>query len=171
MENPNDPPAPAGEFTISRVFDAPRALVFQALTEVDRLAQWWGPTGFTMVRSTLDLRPGGRYHYLMRSPDGHELWGRFSYREVVPPARIVFTNAFSDAAGNATRAPFSPTWPLEVLNVLTLDEKDGRTTLTLRGTPVHATDEEIRTFDGHRPSMQQGFGGTFDQLDAYLRKP
>jgi uncharacterized protein YndB with AHSA1/START domain len=167
MENKNNPPV---EFTIARVFAAPRALVYQALTEVDRLAQWWGPKGFTMVRATLDLRPGGRYHYLMRSPDGHEMWGRFSYVEVVPPSRLVFTNAFSDAAGNAVRAPFSPTWPLEVLNVLTLEEQDGKTTVTMRGAPHQATAEEIRTFDGHRPSMQQGFGGTFDQLDEYLKK-
>jgi uncharacterized protein YndB with AHSA1/START domain len=167
MANKNNSPM---EFTISRVFDAPRDLVFQALTEVDRLAQWWGPKGFTMVRSTLDLRPGGRYHYLLRSPDGQEMWGRFSYREVEPPARLVFTNSFSDAAGHAVRAPFSSTWPLEVLNVLTLEEKDGKTTVTLRGTPHAATAEEIRTFDGHHASMQQGFGGTFDQLDDYLRK-
>lgn len=168
MENS---PATNQEFTITRQFDAPRALVFRALTEADRLAQWWGPTGFEMVSAKVDLRPGGLFHYQMRSPQGQVMWGRFVYREIVPPERIVFTNSFSDAAGGATRAPFSPTWPLEVLNTLTLTEAAGRTAVTLRGGPFNATPEERRTFEGHFPSMQQGFGGTFDQLAAYLAKP
>jgi len=106
----------------------------------------------------------------LRSPDGHVMWGRFVYREIVPPERIVFTNSFSDAAGAAVRAPFSPTWPLEVLNTLTLTEAAGLTTVTMRGAPVNATPEERQTFEGHFPSLQQGFGGTFDQLAAYLAK-
>lgn len=167
MENSTAQPK---EFTITRKFPAPRALVFQALTEADRLAKWWGPTGFTMVTSTVDLRPGGLFHYQMRSPEGHAMWGRFAYREIVPPERIVFTNSFSDAAGGATRAPFSPTWPLEVLNTLTLTEAGGVTTVTLRGGPVDCTPEERQTFEGNFGSMEKGFGGTFDQLAAYLAK-
>jgi len=158
------------EFALTRQFAAPRALVFQALTEADRLARWWGPKDFAMVSAKVDLRPGGLFHYQMLSPEGHVMWGRFAYREIVAPERIVFTNSFSDAAGGVTRAPFSPTWPLEVLNTLTLTEAAGLTTVTLRGGPVNATPEERRTFEGHFTSMQQGFGGTFDQLAAYLAK-
>ena len=60
--------SPAPEFVITRVFDASRQLIFQAFTEPERLAHWWGPKGFTWVSSKLDLRPGGIFHYCMRSP-------------------------------------------------------------------------------------------------------
>jgi uncharacterized protein YndB with AHSA1/START domain len=103
------------EFAILRVFDAPRDLVWKAFTKRERLAQWWGPKGFKILVSKLDLRPGGIFHYCMQSPDGQEMWGRFVYREIVAPERIVHINSFSDDKGGITRAPFSSTWPLEVL--------------------------------------------------------
>jgi uncharacterized protein YndB with AHSA1/START domain len=98
------------------------------------------------------------------------MWGRFVYREIVAPERIVFINSFSDEDGNITRAPFSSTWPLEVLNTLTLSEHEGKTTLTLRGGPINATEEERKTFEAGFDSMRQGFTGTFDQLADYLAK-
>lgn len=162
-------PSPTDEqFVISRVFDAPRDLVWKAFTESDRLAQWWGPKGFTMRVCNVDLRPGGLFHYAMEAPGGGEMLGKFVYREIVPPERIVFVNSFSDAAGGTVRAPFSATWPLEVLNTATFTEQAGRTTITVRGGPLNATEEERKTFHGARSSMEQGFGGTFDQLAAYL---
>lgn len=156
------------ELVITRVFNAPRKLVFQAWTEPERLAQWWGPKGFTLEVYKLDLRPGGIFLASQRSPEGHVMWGKFVYKEIVAPEKLVFVNSFSDEEGNTIRAPFSATWPLEILNHLTFDEHDGKTTLTFRGGPINATPEELQTFDGMRPMMQQGFGGTFDQLDAYL---
>jgi len=165
------PPAAAErEFVITRVFDAPRDLVWKAWTESERLAQWWGPKGFAMGVCKLDLRPDGVFHYSMRTPDCHEMWGKFVYREIAAPERIVFTNSFADASGATVRAPFSADWPLEVLNTLMLSEHDGRTTLTLRGAPVNATEAKRRTFEAGRASMQQGFTGTFDQLAAYLAR-
>ena len=162
------PPSGERELVITRVFDAPRKLVWKALTESDRLARWWGPTGFTMLVRTLDLRPGGVFHYAMRSPDGHIMWGRFLYRNIEAPTRLVFVNSFADEEGNIARAPFSSTWPLEILNTLTLDEAGGKTTLTLRGGPINATEEERETFWNAQESTRQGFAGTFDQLAAYL---
>lgn len=158
------------EFSISRTFDAPRELVFKALTESERLVHWWGPKGFTMMNSQLDLRPGGVWHYGMKSPEGFVMWGKFVYREIVAPEKLVFVNSFSDEEGNLTRHPLSPTWPIEVLNTLTLMEQDGKTTMTIRGGPINATEEEIRTFESGFESMQKGFSGTFDQLDEYLAK-
>jgi uncharacterized protein YndB with AHSA1/START domain len=158
------------KLVITRVFNAPRELIWRAFTEEDRLAQWWGPKGFKMITSKADLRPGGIYHYGMQSPDGQEMYGRFVYGEIVPPERISFVVSFSDKDAGITRAPFSPTWPLEVLNVLTLSENDGKTTLTLRGGPVNASPEELDTFRNGRASMNQGFKGTFDQLEEYLAK-
>jgi uncharacterized protein YndB with AHSA1/START domain len=160
--------APKSEFTITRVFNAPRTLVFDAWTEASRLAQWWGPKGSTLKVAKLDLRPGGTFLYSMLTPDGREMWGKFVYREIVPPERLVLVNSFSDASGNIVRAPFSPDWPLEILNVMTLTEEGGRTTLSLTGGPINASEAECRKFDSWHDSMRQGFGGTFDQLEAYL---
>jgi uncharacterized protein YndB with AHSA1/START domain len=162
------PPPEERELVITRVFDAPRELVWQAFTESDRLAQWWGPAGFVMLVSRLDLRTGGVFHYSMRSPDGRVLWGRFVYREISAPERMVFINSFADEEGNVIRNPFSPTWPLEVLNTLTLSETGGRTTVILRGGPINSTQEERETFWNAQDSLRQGFAGTFDQLAAYL---
>lgn len=164
------PNATEREFVITRVLDAPRDLVWQAWTDAERLAQWWGPKGCTIRVGKLDVRPGGVFHYAMQWHAGHDMWGRFVYREIKAPERLVFVNSFSDEVGNITRAPFSQTWPLEVLNHLTLSERDGKTTLTLRGGPINATDEERKTFESMFESLQHGFGGTFDQLDAYLAK-
>jgi uncharacterized protein YndB with AHSA1/START domain len=160
----------AHEFVVSRVFKASRELIFKAFTETQHLDQWWGPKGFTMVVSKMDLRPGGSYHYAMRSPDGKEMWGKFVYREVVKPERIVFVNFFSNKAGEVTGNPYSPNWPLEVLNIMTLTEKNGETTLTLRGYPINASEAGLKAFREGHASMNQGFGGTFDQLQEYLGK-
>ncbi len=162
-------PAPQ-EFELTRTFDAPRELVFKAWTEAERLNQWWGPKNFTVQTAQLDLRPGGVFHYCMRTPDGRDMWGKFVYREIVPPQRLVFVNSFSDAEGNTTRNPWNPAWPLEVLNHLTFTEQDGKTTITLRGAPINATPEEHKIFHDARPSMQQGFKGTLDQLAEHLAK-
>ena len=159
---------PATEFVIQRVLDAPRELVFKVWTEAEHLAHWWGPRGFQMGVHSLDLRPGGAFHYSMQAPTGQTMWGKFVFQEISAPERIVFINSFSDAAGGLTRHPLAPTWPLEVSNTLTLTEQNGKTTLTLRGVPVRATDMECLTFAGGHASMQQGFGGTFDQLATYL---
>ncbi len=157
-------------FVISRVFDAPRALVFKAWTERERLMQLFGPKGFTMTSATLDLRPGGSFHYCIRSPEGKEIWGKFVYREIVEPERMVWVNSFSDREGNLTRHPMVPNWPLEMFSEATFAEHGGKTTVTLRWQPLNATAEERQAFENMRPSMNQGWGGTFEQLAAYLAK-
>lgn len=159
------------DFVITRVFAAPRPLVWKAWTEADRLAQWWGPKGATIRVIKLDLRPGGMFHYAMQYQPGRDIFGRFIYREIVPPERLEFINSFSDPDGGITRAPFPQlggTWPLEVHNVVTLAESGGKTTLNLRGTPINATEQERATFAGMTDSMRQGFGGTFDKLAEHL---
>jgi uncharacterized protein YndB with AHSA1/START domain len=156
------------DFVVTRVFDAPRDLVWKAWTEPECLAAWWGPKGCTIRVVKVDLRPGGVFHYAMAYKPGQEMWGRFAYRDVVPPERLVYVSSFSDANVGLTRAPFKDTFPLQILNTLTLAEESGKTTLTLRGQPLYATAEERATFIDMFPSMQQGFGGTFDQLEAYL---
>jgi uncharacterized protein YndB with AHSA1/START domain len=164
------PAATQQEFVITRTFDAPRELVWQAFTEPERMQHWWGPRGFTVIASKMDLRPGGTYHYGMRAPDGGTMWGKFVYREIVRPERIVLVNSFSDEAGNITRHPMSPTWPLRMLSTFLFAEQDGRTALTIRWSPLDADETERLTFEGAHPSMQQGWTGTLDQLAAYLTK-
>lgn len=158
------------EFVIVRAFAAPRDLVWRACTEAGHLMHWWGPTGFTMQTAELDFRPGGTFHYSMRSGDGMEMWGLFRYREIEPRERIVFINSFSDSQGNVVRPPFSDPWPSEIQNALTFAERDGETILTLRATAVNATEEERRTFEAGFESMEGGYGGTFDKLEAYLAR-
>jgi uncharacterized protein YndB with AHSA1/START domain len=161
-------PSAAREFVVTRVFDAPRALVWKAWTEADRLAQWWGPKGCAISVRKLDLRPGGMFHYSMKGADGREMWGKFVYREIVKPERIVFVNSFSDENGGTARMPWMPGFPLEVLNTQTFTEQGGKTTVTLRGGPINATEEERRLFESMFENMQKGFAGTFDQLADHL---
>jgi uncharacterized protein YndB with AHSA1/START domain len=161
-------PATEDAFTLTRVFHAPRDVVWQAWTDPERLKHWWGPKGFRWVQATLDLRPGGLFHYCLRSADGREMWGKFRYHEILAPERLVFVVSFSDEQGGTARHPLSATWPLEVMNTLTLSELRGRTTLTLMGIPHNASEEERHTFRKGHLSMQQGFKGTLDQLEEYL---
>ena len=156
------------EFTLTRTFDAPRALVFQAWTQPEHLKRWWGVGGCTIGTCELDLRVGGKFHYCMQMPNGMDLWGIFVYREIAPPERLVFTNSISDPQGNIARHPFSPKWPLEILNTLTLREHAGKTTLSLHGIPINATGEELQAFEGGMIFMEKGFASTFDQLASYL---
>jgi uncharacterized protein YndB with AHSA1/START domain len=155
---------------ITRTFNAPRDLVFKAWTDPEHLKHWWGPTGFDITISKFDLQPGGVFHYNMKNKDGHQMWGKFVFREVAGPGKLVYVNSFSDLEGNTVRAPFSELIPLEILNIVSFTEQDGKTTLTLRSAPIQATEEEVQFFHSLHSSMQQGYGGTFDQLDEYLAK-
>lgn len=158
----------AKAFEFQRTFDAPRDTMWQAHANAAALGKWWGPKGSKITVQTHEFKPGGLFHYVMRYSTGAEMWGRFIYREIVEPRRIVFVNSFSDASGGIVRAPFSATWPLEVLNVITFDELAGKTLLTLKGGPIGATAAEQRNFEDMFSSMTQGFGGTFDQLAEFL---
>lgn len=161
---------PLKEFAVSRVFNAPRELVWKAWTEVGQLQQWFGPKGFTTPTCTLELKVGGTYHYCLRSADGHELWGKWVFVEIVSPEKLVVISSFSDAQGGVTRHPMAPIWPLETYSTMTLTESGGKTTLTLRWLPYRPTDEEREKFDSNHPSMQQGWGGTLDRLEAHFAK-
>jgi uncharacterized protein YndB with AHSA1/START domain len=161
-------PSASEEFVITRVFDAPRELVWKAFTEREHLMHWWGPKGFKMLSGTVDLRVGGVFHYCLEAPDGTKLWGKFAYREIVAPDRLVYLSSFSDENQGVTRHPMAPTWPLELLSTITFAERGGKTTVTVRWTPHNATEEERTVFVSSHDSMRQGWGGTLDQLADYL---
>jgi uncharacterized protein YndB with AHSA1/START domain len=157
------------EFVITRTLDAPRELVWKAWSEPERMKQWWGPKGSAVEEIRMDFRPGGTCLYRFRFA-GQEMWGKFVYREIAAPERIVWVNSFSNANSEVTRHPLSPAWPAEMLSTLTLTEEQGKTTVTIRWIPISPTDEERRTFEHGHASMQQGWTGTLDRLAAYLAK-
>jgi uncharacterized protein YndB with AHSA1/START domain len=101
---------------------------------------------------------------------GQTMWGRFIYKEIVETEKIVFISSFSDENGGISNAPFLDNFPPEIINVFTLAEKEGTTLLTLRGGPLNASEEQIKVYKDLFPSMNQGFTGTFDQLEEYLTK-
>ena len=157
-------------FVISREVDAPRERVWKAWTEVERLKQWWGPKGFKVTQCKVDLRPGGLMHYCLRAPDGSDIWGRFAYREIVKPERLVWINSFSDPQGGVTRHPWHASWPLEMHTTVTFEAQGAKTKVTVAWVPVEtSTDLERKTFDEGRDSMKMGWTGTFEQFTDYLK--
>jgi uncharacterized protein YndB with AHSA1/START domain len=149
---------------ITRVFDAPRGVVFKAWTECERLMRWWGPKGFATPFCKIDLRPEGVFHYCMRSPEGRDYCGKGVYREIVEPERIIFTDFFVDEEGNpvpATHYGMSPDWPQEALVTVTFAEHEGKTKLTLQ----HALGS-VPTSE--RDMCQQGWSESLDKLAGDL---
>ena len=94
----------AERMTITRVFDAPREVVWKAWTNPEYVMKWWGPKGFTAPVCRMDFRVGGKYLCCMRSPDGQEFWNGGEYHEIVPNEKIVSSMYFADANGNKVDA-------------------------------------------------------------------
>jgi uncharacterized protein YndB with AHSA1/START domain len=158
------------EFTISRSFDAPRATVWKAWVEPDRLMRWWSPPGFAMQSAKVDLRPGGMFHYGMKAPDGGEVWGRLAYREIAAPERLVFLVSFSNARGQVIRHPWNASWPFETLSTVRFGADGARaTTLDIAAAPFEATAEERAAFDLAHQAMREVWAGTLDKLVEILR--
>ena len=159
------------DFVIFRVFEAPRERIWQALTETERLKDWWPPKTFSMIHASMDLRPGGVFHCGMRSVEGYKMWAKFVYRDVVPLERMVFLNSFSDQAGEVKRHPIVPTWPLQTLTTIALEEEaGGKTKLTVTWAPHEATEIERQTFNASHVGLKATWSAAFDQLAAYLAK-
>ena len=151
------------EIVITRVFDAPRELVWKAWTDPEHLTRWWGPKEFTSPACKIDLRVGGRYHFCMRSPDGHDFWSTGVYREIVEPERIVCTDSFADEEGNqvpASHYGMPGDWPEEMLITVTFEEHEGKTRMTLRQTGIPAGEMSEMT--------EAGWSGSFDKLAESL---
>jgi uncharacterized protein YndB with AHSA1/START domain len=157
------------EFIIYRTFDAPRDLVWRAWTDPAMLAQWFGPKGCKGHFKTFELKPGGVWHSSMTMPDGTEMWGKFIFREIVKPSKLVWVHGFSDAAGGRTRHPMSPTWPLEMLTTVTFEDKGAQTMVKVSWVPLNASDVETKTFIDGLAGMNGGWGGSFIQLAEFLK--
>jgi uncharacterized protein YndB with AHSA1/START domain len=155
-------------YSISRIFKAPRKLVWEVQTKPEHLAKWLSPEGFESIHANQDFRVGGIYHYGLRGPGGMEMWGKQVYREIVPLEKIVVIQTFSDKDGGLTRHPMAPTWPAEMLSTTTFEDAGKDTKLTISWHPYNSDEAGNATFEQSRSSMDQGFAGTFAKLEAYL---
>jgi uncharacterized protein YndB with AHSA1/START domain len=142
------------EIVVTRVFNAPRRLVFEAWTNPKHVPRWMlGPDDWTMPVCEIDLRPGGQWHFVWRKSDGTEMAMRGVYREVSPPDRLVSTESWGGG------------WP-ETVNTLTLSETDGKTTATVSVLypSKEARDAALKT------GMKEGMTQSYDRLEEYLNK-
>ena len=166
-----DPSISGGpEFVVERVLDAPRDLVFRAWTEPEHLRRWWGPKGWEVTSVRIDASPGGTFLYSLRAADGNVMWGKWVFREVVRPERLVFVSSFSDPDATIAPVPFDADFPLEVHSTVKFEDEGNRTKVTLRQIPLNATDAQRATFQAFFRSMQHGWGGTFEVLAEYLAR-
>ena len=158
-------------FVVVRTLAAPRELMFAAMTQAEHLKHWMGPVGMVMSHCQVDLRPGGTFHYGLRAAGaaaGPVMWGKWTFREIVAPERLVVVVQFSDESGGVGRHPLAPDWPLYTLSTTTLADAGGITTLRLDWRALDATEAQEQLFNSSHAGMRQGWGGSMDQLDAYL---
>ncbi len=160
--------APDGSYVITRLFAAPRELVFDAWTHIEHLAKWFGPPGYDLVNPTLELRPGGHFRYGLSGPDSN-LSCTWTFREIVRPERLALIVAFTDAAGASVRHPMQPNWPLLTDSVVTFEDRLDGTLLVLRKTPIDATDAEMAAFVASFEGMNGGWTPAFEKLERYLK--
>jgi uncharacterized protein YndB with AHSA1/START domain len=151
------------ELTLTRIFDAPRGLVFKAWTTPEHMMRWWGPQGFTCLSCAIDLRVGGTWRLAMRSPAGVEDRQRGVFREIVEPERIVFTYAFEDFAERQTSGRWSDESGNpghETLVTVNFEDLGRQTRLTIH----QAVFESVLVRDEH----VRGWGETLNRLGEYV---
>jgi len=150
---------------ITRVFNAPRVLVWKAWTDPDWIKRWWGPKNFTAPVIDIDFREGGKYLYCMRSPEGKDYWSTGVFREIEPLRKIVATDSFADKKGNVVPASnygMSPGFPLELLVTMTFADEGDKTRFTLQ--------YESFPPGKDRDDAQVGWNETLDKLAGALSK-
>ena len=145
------------ELTITRVFDAPRALVYKMWTERTHLAQWFGPKDFTNPKCEVEPRAGGRIYVRMRSPFGTEHPMEGVFREVVPNEKLVFTNKAVDDDGGVF---------IEALTTVTFTDDNGKTKMVMHTDAKGLVDAALRMLDG----MNEGWSQSFDKLAAVIAR-
>jgi len=151
-------PAMTRELTLTRVLDAPRALVFRMWTEPEHMARWWGPHGFTNPRCELEVRPGGAIRIDMRGPDGVVYPMTGTFREIVQGERLVFTAVAEDTDGNPL---------LESLTTVTFAKAGRKTKLTVHARAVAFTPVGAQYLGG----MEAGWSQSLERLADLLAQP
>jgi uncharacterized protein YndB with AHSA1/START domain len=141
------------EIVMTRSFNAPRELVFEAHTSCEHMSNWWGPRKYEVASCDIDFRPGGTWRIVHRGPDGEEDQGfHGEFREIVPPERIVWTFEWEGMPGHIS------------VDTLTLEERDGKTTITATSVFDSVEDRDGMLHSG----MESGAAETYDRLDEYL---
>jgi uncharacterized protein YndB with AHSA1/START domain len=156
MAAKNDPAADEAARTIltTRIYDAPRALVFAAFTDSTHLAQWWGPNGFTTTTHAMDVRPGGVWRFVMHGPDGTDYQNQITYDEIVKPERLVYRH------GGAVDAE-----PVRFHVTVTFEDLGGKTRLTMRMVfPSVAEHDRV----AEKYGAVEGAKQTLERLAGYL---
>jgi uncharacterized protein YndB with AHSA1/START domain len=144
------------ELTITRVFDAPRELVFAAWTNPDHLARWWGPTGFRTSSCTVRLTEGGQWRTCIIDDRGTELWASGVYRDIVRPERLAFSFAWETADGSRGH---------ETLVTITFADRDGKTEMTFH----QAVFESVESRDNHESGWAETFAALADHMKEAVR--
>jgi uncharacterized protein YndB with AHSA1/START domain len=131
------------ELIVTRIFDAPRALVFEAWTTPEHLVHWWGPKGYTLPFCEVDFRPGGAYRFCMRSAEGNDLWVRGVYREIVVPERIVWTSLREEEPGS------------DKLMTIVFEDEGKKTRVTVRQAPFKSVADRDDAVRGWTTSLER----------------
>jgi len=139
------------EIKLTRVFNAPRRFVYEAMTSCEHLSHWWGPRKYKTVQCSVDFRAGGKWRIVQTGPDG-EFAFRGEYREIVPNERVVQTFEFEPWAGHIS------------VETMTLTESDGKTTLTT----VSLFDSKEDRDQMLQSGMEIGAAETYDRLEEYV---
>ncbi|PSB07777.1 polyketide cyclase [filamentous cyanobacterium CCP2] len=141
------------QLTITRVFDAPRSLVFKVWTQPEHFSRWLGPKDFTAIACHMNVQLGGMYRACIRSPEGNDHWMQGIYREVIEPERLVFTFAWEDENSRPKH---------ETLVTVTFEEQDNKTLMTFQQAIFESTES--------RDSHNTGWSECFDRLATYLKE-
>ena len=141
----------------TRMFDAPRDLVFSVWTDPKHLAQWWGPNGFTTTTSSFDMRPGGVWRFVMHGPDGRDYQNRITFEEIVPPERIVYRHGGSG----------EDLEPVQFQQTVIFGDLGGRTRLTWHGVFSSAAERDRLIKDYHADT---GLTQTMARLGEYVQR-
>jgi len=154
------------QFATEHEFDAPRSLVWQAWTQPDLLARWYGPNVETIVHE-FDLKPGGRWLGEMKW-DGNSHYSVAEFTEVVPEEKLVWLHSSSDAEWNIAANPMMPDWPRFVLTTVTFADTAEKTRIRLAWTPHEATETESECFSGAMEKFGSGWKAGFAIMDGVL---
>lgn len=153
--------------TLTRVFNAPRDLVWKAWTDPELFKRWWGPAGFTSPTCKIDLRVGGKFLWCMRSPEGKEYWNTGSYREIAPPSLLIMAQSFADENGDvvpATHYGFSDKIPAVMVITVRLQEIDNKTRTKMILTHAGLS----KTSESMQKENEQGWNESLDKLEAAI---
>lgn len=155
---------------ITREFNAPRQLVFDAWTKVEHLNNWMFPmAGCTCEFVDANISKAGTSLHKITMPNGHQMWLLTKYEEVQSPDKLVFLQYMSNEQGDILPNPQMPNWPKDMLATLHFEEiAENKTKITFLWEPRNPTPEELEVFEATRADHGKGWGAGMDQLQAYL---